>query len=430
MVGLTWLLAYALTAGGFTVVDFILVVLFVITLPWSVIGFWNATIGLFIMRSADPVAAVTPVSARVTRRRADHGQDRDPLVRAQRGYRARHPQHRADDGRDRGLGRGGQIPCLHPERHELSRDRRSRGAALRATEGEVAGPARAHLSPPHRQHRLQGRQYLRFLHALGRATTSSPSRSTPTASRPPIRSCAWCASCRSIRSSASCKASWSACRRPARSRASSSSACGSACAPTRSAAHGGRATAARTGGTTRSSASRRSSRTATSRRARTARTSSRHDQIEAVLMRRAGYEVRVLPEEGASWEENPPTLLEFIRRDLRWAQGNMQYWPYLVMPGLEAREPLPDRVRDADVFGVARLDGTAGARHARRCDPGTGEFHPARCRDGAVRHHADHVVCAEDRDRDRRRLAARNCATPSAAPDASSPAPSPRRSSS
>src|SRR2546423_5793634 len=58
-----------------------------------------------------------------------------------------------------------------------------------------------------------------------------------------------------------------------------------------------------------------------------------HDQIEAVLMRRAGYEVRVLPEEGASWEENPPTLLEFIRRDLRWAQGNMQYWPYLVMPG-------------------------------------------------------------------------------------------------
>ncbi len=51
-------------------------------------------------------------------------------------------------------------------------------------------------------------------------------------------------------------------------------------------------------------------------------------------MRRAGFEVRVLSEEGASWEENPPTLLEFIRRDLRWAQGNMQYWPYLVMPGL------------------------------------------------------------------------------------------------
>ena len=33
-----------------------------------------------------------------------------------------------------------------------------------------------------------------------------------------------------------------------------------------------------------------------------------HDQVEAVLMRRAGYEVRVLAEEGASFEQNPPTL--------------------------------------------------------------------------------------------------------------------------
>jgi membrane glycosyltransferase len=60
-----------------------------------------------------------------------------------------------------------------------------------------------------------------------------------------------------------------------------------------------------------------------------------HDQLEALLIRRAGYDVRVLPEEGASWEENPPTLLEFIRRDLRWAQGNMQYAPYLVLPGVQ-----------------------------------------------------------------------------------------------
>ncbi len=99
MVGLIWLLSFALSAGGFAALDLMLVVLFAVTLPWSVIGFWNATIGLFIMRSADPVAAVTPVSARVTGARADHGQDRDPVVRAQRGHRARHPQHRADDGR-------------------------------------------------------------------------------------------------------------------------------------------------------------------------------------------------------------------------------------------------------------------------------------------------------------------------------------------
>jgi len=50
-----------------------------------------------------------------------------------------------------------------------------------------------------------------------------------------------------------------------------------------------------------------------------------HDQVEAVLMRRAGYEVRVLPVETGSYESNPPHLLEFIRRDLRWCQGNLQY---------------------------------------------------------------------------------------------------------
>ncbi len=60
-----------------------------------------------------------------------------------------------------------------------------------------------------------------------------------------------------------------------------------------------------------------------------------HDQVEAVLMRRAGYEVRVLPVEGLSWEENPPTLMEFSRRDLRWCQGNMQYWQLLSLPGLK-----------------------------------------------------------------------------------------------
>lgn len=60
-----------------------------------------------------------------------------------------------------------------------------------------------------------------------------------------------------------------------------------------------------------------------------------HDQIEAVLMRRAGFDVRVLPEEHWSFEENPPNLIEFIRRDLRWCRGNLQYWRFLAMPGLK-----------------------------------------------------------------------------------------------
>ncbi|MBK5925787.1 glucan biosynthesis glucosyltransferase H, partial [Rhodobaculum claviforme] len=50
-----------------------------------------------------------------------------------------------------------------------------------------------------------------------------------------------------------------------------------------------------------------------------------HDQVEAALMRAGGYEVRVLPVEGGSYEEMPPTLPDFIKRDLRWCQGNMQH---------------------------------------------------------------------------------------------------------
>ena len=60
-----------------------------------------------------------------------------------------------------------------------------------------------------------------------------------------------------------------------------------------------------------------------------------HDQLEAAFMRRGGYEVRVLPIETRSFEANPPTLPEFARRDLRWCQGNMQYWRFLFEPGLK-----------------------------------------------------------------------------------------------
>jgi len=73
MAGLIWLLSYALSAGGFGVVDFILVLMFAVTLPWSVIGFWNAAIGFFIMRFArDPVAAVLPGVA--------HLRDHEPIT--------------------------------------------------------------------------------------------------------------------------------------------------------------------------------------------------------------------------------------------------------------------------------------------------------------------------------------------------------------
>lgn len=59
-----------------------------------------------------------------------------------------------------------------------------------------------------------------------------------------------------------------------------------------------------------------------------------HDQLEAAFLTRAGWEVRVLPVETESYEQNPPTVADFAWRDLRWCQGNMQYWRFLVAPGL------------------------------------------------------------------------------------------------
>jgi membrane glycosyltransferase len=60
-----------------------------------------------------------------------------------------------------------------------------------------------------------------------------------------------------------------------------------------------------------------------------------HDQVEAALMRGAGWEVRVIPDEFESWEENPTSLPDFLKRDLRWCQGNLQYLGLLTMPGLK-----------------------------------------------------------------------------------------------
>lgn len=61
-----------------------------------------------------------------------------------------------------------------------------------------------------------------------------------------------------------------------------------------------------------------------------------HDQVEATVLAAAGWGVRVLAEEDGSREANPPALPEFLRRDLRWLAGNMQYRHLLRLPGLRA----------------------------------------------------------------------------------------------
>ena len=59
-----------------------------------------------------------------------------------------------------------------------------------------------------------------------------------------------------------------------------------------------------------------------------------HDFVEAALMRRAGYEIRQLPELEGSWEEVPGNVIDYVARDRRWAQGNLQHLRLLNYPGL------------------------------------------------------------------------------------------------
>jgi membrane glycosyltransferase len=59
-----------------------------------------------------------------------------------------------------------------------------------------------------------------------------------------------------------------------------------------------------------------------------------HDVVEAALLRRAGWAVHVTAALDGSCEETPPTLLDFIRRDHRWCQGNLQHARLLMAKGL------------------------------------------------------------------------------------------------
>lgn len=59
-----------------------------------------------------------------------------------------------------------------------------------------------------------------------------------------------------------------------------------------------------------------------------------HDFVEAAFMRRAGFEVRQLPELAGSWEEVPANVLDYAARDRRWTQGNLQHSRVLGFRGL------------------------------------------------------------------------------------------------
>ncbi|MBD9527857.1 glucans biosynthesis glucosyltransferase MdoH [Paracoccus sp. PAR01] len=50
-----------------------------------------------------------------------------------------------------------------------------------------------------------------------------------------------------------------------------------------------------------------------------------HDFVEAALLRRAGWKVRLDHDLRESFEGSPPTLLDMAVRERRWAQGNLQH---------------------------------------------------------------------------------------------------------
>jgi membrane glycosyltransferase len=59
-----------------------------------------------------------------------------------------------------------------------------------------------------------------------------------------------------------------------------------------------------------------------------------HDFVEAALLRRGGWAVRMAAGLPGSYEETPPSLLDMAVRDRRWCQGNLQHTALLAARGL------------------------------------------------------------------------------------------------
>jgi membrane glycosyltransferase len=59
-----------------------------------------------------------------------------------------------------------------------------------------------------------------------------------------------------------------------------------------------------------------------------------HDFVEAALLRRGGWDVRMAPQLYGSFEECPPSLPDLIVRERRWCQGNLQHSIVIAARGL------------------------------------------------------------------------------------------------
>lgn len=73
-----------------------------------------------------------------------------------------------------------------------------------------------------------------------------------------------------------------------------------------------------------------------------------HDFVEAALLRRAGWDLWLTTDIGGSYEASPPTLIEYLKRDRRWCQGNLQHMILMFAQGLR----LPSRLH----FGLGAMN--------------------------------------------------------------------------
>jgi len=339
MAGLTWLLIVGLSAGGFSPGDFLLVLLFAITLPWSVIGFWNATIGLVIMRfSRDPVAAVTPAARLVA--------GNEPIVastailvciRNEPPERViRHIVPMVDGLVARGVSHKFHLYILS-DTGDLAY------AAIESRQfAELANAVRGRILLTYRRREQNAgfkagnirdfcdrwgklHNFAVVLDADSLMTADGVLRLVRIMQADPRLGIVQSLVTGMPSTSAFARIFQFGMRLGMRSYTIGSAWWQADCGP-----YWGHNAIVRL-----APFMEHCHLPVLGKGALISGHVLSHDQVEAVLMRRAGYEVRVLPEEGSSFEQNPPTLIEFIRRDLRWCQGNMQYWHFLVMPGLK-----------------------------------------------------------------------------------------------
>jgi len=338
MAGLIWLAVIALSPGGFGAVDLVLVVLFAVTLPWYVIGFWNATIGLLIMRFArDPVAAVMPVAGRV---RGDEPITASTAVLLcirneppERVVRMLEPM--MEGLAARGVGERFHVYVLSDTSEaDIAAAEDARFAALAAAwRGQVAltyrrraqnigfkaGNVRDFCERWGKDH-----DFAIMLDADSMMTVDLVLKLVRIMQIDPRLGIVQSLVIGMPSASAFARIFQFGMRLSMRSYTIGSAWWQGDCGP-----YWGHNAIVRI-----APFATHCQLPVLADRALVKGHVLSHDQIEAVLMRRAGYGVRVLAGEGSSFEQNPPTLVEFIRRDLRWCQGNMQYWHFLRMPGL------------------------------------------------------------------------------------------------